>query len=548
MGWQDAPIVEQAPKWAAAPAVDASAAQPAAQPQGKGFWTRTLRGARDPIDAGAQMLVRGVEAAIPDSWTSLDQWAKGEVAKVDQINQAAEQDYQQNWRGGETGFDGARLLGNIVATAPLAAILPSGAGLGLAARTGLSAAGGGAFGTLQPVDTSAGGDFWTEKAKQAGTGAAFGAVAAPITAGFARLVSPKSSPQVQTMLREGVTPTPGQVLGGAFKTTEDKLTSVPILGDVIKAGQRRALRQFNEAALRRALDPIDQSVPRGSIGRDAIGQAQAALSGSYDDVLNRAGAPAVDDQMLSELANLRSLLANVNPAKKLDEQLDNIINNEILSRTQYGRIPGESIKAAERNLGEIARGSMRGDFDTQKLGEAVREAQNIVRQWLERSAPADVAKDLRATNQGYANFMRVQRAASALGGEEGVFTPAQLLNAVKALDPTRNKGGFARGGAMLQDLAEPAKTVLSQSVPDSGTAGRLLATILMGGAPVASLVHPAAGAAILPAAAYAPGVQRAVASLLAGRQQPMLKATAQGMRTLTPTLGALLAGQVAGAQ
>ena len=141
-----------------------------------------------------------------------------------------------------------------------------------------------------------------------------------------------------------------------------------------------------------------------------------------------------------------------------------------------------------------------------------------------------------------------QRAASALGGEEGVFTPAQLLNAVKAMDPSRNKGAFARGDALLQDLAEPAKTVLSQSVPDSGTAGRLLASLIMGGAPVAAMVNPVAGAALLPAAAYAPGVQRGVAALLASRQGSVLSGTAEGMRALTPAMSALLAGPVAGAQ
>ena len=588
-GWRDAPIIEpaqpapaQRPRWMSAPPVEPTAADSPApnarkltlevngvagdtpaseatqavgtlapggdQPAGKGFWTRTLRGVRDLVDAGAQMLVRGVEVAIPDSWTTLDQWAKGEVAKVEGINRDAERDYQENWRGGDTGFDGARLLGNIVATAPLAALVPSGAGLGLAARTGLSAAGGGMFGTLQPVyDTSEG--FWGAKAKQAGTGVMFGAAAAPLTAGLARIVSPRSSPQVQTMLNEGVTPTPGQVLGGAFKTTEEKLTSVPVLGDVIKAGQRRAIRQFNEATLRRALDPIDEALPRGSIGRDAIGQAQAALSISYDDVLNRVGAPAVDDQMLNELANLKSLLANANPGKRLDEQLDNIIGNEILSKTQYGRLTGEAIKTAEGNLGGIVRNLLRdADGDVRKLGEAVQEAQNILRQWVARNAPAGVAQDLQATNRGYANFMRAQRAASALGGEEGVFTPAQLLNAVKAMDPSRNKGAFARGDALLQDLAEPAKTVLSQSVPDSGTAGRLLASLIMGGAPVAAMVNPVAGAALLPAAAYAPGVQRGVAALLASRQGSVLSGTAEGMRALTPAMSALLAGPVAGAQ
>jgi hypothetical protein len=544
---------EQSVPWAADPIVSPGSGSeqvPAApsstqQAPGRGFALRTLRGVRDPIDAGAQMLVRGVEAAIPDSWTALDQWAKREVARVDDINRGAEKDYQQNWRGGDTGFDGARLVGNLIAGAPVAAALPAGAGLSLAARTGLSALGGGVAGTLQPVTNTE--DFWTEKAKQAGTGAAFGAVAAPITAGIARILSPKSSPQVQTLMNKGVTPTPGQVLGGAFKTSEEKLTSVPLLGDAIKAGQRRAIRQFNSAALDEALAPIGVKVPANMIGRSAMQHADDALGSAYDDVLNRIGAPAVDDQMLSELANLRSLIRN--QPKGIADRLDTIIENEILSRTQDGRLTGEAIKAAEHNLGDLARGLRRNqDFDTSKLGDAVLETQRVLRSWLERAAPEGVAQRLRDVNGAWARFLRVQRAATSLGAEEGVFTAAQLQNAVKALDPGKRKGGFARGSALMQDLSEPAKTVLTQQVPDSGTPGRLLGSLLLGGAASgATFLNPAFGASLLPMAAYAPGAQRAVATLLAGRQGPAFKAGAEGLRTLTPALSTLLAQQLSGA-
>ena len=543
---------DQSAPWAADPIVtpgsgseQATAAPSSPQAPGKGFALRTLRGVRDPIDAGAQMLVRGVEAAIPDSWTTLDQWAKREVARVDDINRGAEKDYQQNWRGGDTGFDGARLVGNLIAGAPVAAALPAGAGLSLAARTGLSALGGGVAGTLQPVTNTE--DFWTEKAKQAGTGAAFGAVAAPITAGIARILSPKSSPQVQTLMNKGVTPTPGQVLGGAFKTSEEKLTSVPLLGDAIKAGQRRAIRQFNSAALDEALAPIGVKVPANMIGRSAMQHADDALGSAYDDVLNRIGAPAVDDQMLSELANLRSLIRN--QPKGIADRLDTIIENEILSRTQDGRLTGEAIKAAEHNLGDLARGLRRNqDFDTSKLGDAVLETQRVLRSWLERAAPEGVAQRLRDVNGAWARFLRVQRAATSLGAEEGVFTAAQLQNAVKALDPGKRKGGFARGSALMQDLSEPAKTVLTQQVPDSGTPGRLLGSMLLGGAASgATFLNPAFGASLLPMAAYAPGAQRAVATLLAGRQGPAFKAGAEGLRTLTPALSTLLAQQLSGA-
>jgi len=178
-------------------------------PEGKGFAMRMLRGVRDPIDAGAQMLVRGANAIglAPDS----------EVARVDQINREAEQDYQQNWRGGDTGFDGARLAGQVVGTLPLAAAMPAG-GATLAGRTAMGAAQGAGLGMLtQPADTEKG-DFWGQKLGQAKSGAIAGAIAAPVTAAVSRVIQPQTSADVKALMNEGITPTPGQILGGRGTT------------------------------------------------------------------------------------------------------------------------------------------------------------------------------------------------------------------------------------------------------------------------------------------------------------------------------------------
>ena len=50
------------------------------------------------------------------------------------------------------------------------------------------------------------------------------------------------------------------------------------------------------------------------------------------------------------------------------------------------------------------------------------------------------------------------------------------------MDKSRNKAGFARGDAVMQDLSDPAVNVLGRSVPDSGTAGRALVGVGLLGA------------------------------------------------------------------
>jgi len=464
-----------------------------------------FRGMRDPIDAGAQMLVRGANAVglAPDS----------EVARVDQINRAAEQSYQQGRGDGPGGFDALRLAGNVAATAPLFGAAP--VGTTLAGKTALGAATGAGYGALQPVENP-GDDFWRQKAGQAKTGAIAGGLAAPITSGLARLIQPKTSPDVRSLMREGVTPTPGQIMGGATRSMEEKAKSLPLVGDMVRSAEGRATDQLNRAAVGRALAPIGKKLPQGATGREAIEFAETALGQSYDDVLSRVGAPAVDDQMLAELTNLRAIVAN--QPKEFAEQLDRVISNEILGRTEYGRLTGEAIKKAEGNLGALAKGLHRSDdFDKRTLGEAVDEAQNILRSWLERAAPPSVSKQLKATNTGWANFKRVQRAAAGLGAEEGVFSAAQLQSAVKALDRSKDKGAFARGNALMQDLSEPAKKVMGNKVPNSGTADRLFPVGL--GAALATEPMAATAALLTGGAAYSRHGQNALAALLTRRPE-----------------------------
>lgn len=472
----------------------------------KGAIGGVLRGGRDIIDAGAQMLVRGAN--------KIGIASDDEVARVDTINREAERDYRQNWRGGqEIGFDAARLLGNIGATAPL---VPFGGTATLAGKVGQGAVSGGALGTLQPVDPDKG-DFWAQKAGQAQTGALFGGAGAAAGAGLARMIQPKTNPNVQLLLKEGVTPTPGQVLGGGWRRAEEKLSSVPILGSAIRVGQQRADDQLARAAVNRSLFAIGKKLPAGMKGHDAINFVEDALGSAYDDVLARIKTPKVDDEMLSSLANLRGMLRY--QPKDLASRLDDVIGNEILGRVQNERMTSEAIKKAESELGRLARGWTRdASADTRVLGEATREAQNILRQWVSRNAGADVAADLRKVNTGWANYLRAERAGMSVAADGGAFSPAQLHNAVKAM--SANKRDFGHSRALMQDLSGAAKEVLSSKVPNSGTTDRLLMSVLLGGTAYGgATLTPGMAAAALPGLMYLPGVQRAAAHALTTRPQ-----------------------------
>ncbi len=139
------------------------------------------------------------------------------------------------------------------------------------------------------------------------------------------------------------------------------------------------------------------------------------------------------------------------------------------------------------------------------------------------------AKDLKSADTAYATFKKVENAAAAAKGSEGVFTPAQLETAVKQ----GNKSQYARGKALLQDLSGTGYDVLGNKVPDSGTAGRLgIAGMLTGGA---SLLNPKA---VVPTAIasglYTPFGMKYAMPLLTNPRPDIIEQYAPSVRAAAP--------------
>lgn len=527
-------------------------ASPTAPAGGLPVWQRVIKGITDANDAGAQMLVHALPSGAVNAVNSATQTVNdlpviGPLTKalnmvpatpqqVDQTISNNESAYQQ--ARGDKGIDWARLLGSTGITAPLAAAMPGAAGV-----TGGAMAGALYGGISSPVTE---GDYATGKLKQMGTGALAGGATTAAVNALARAISPTISPEVRTLMDAGVTPTPGQILGGGAKRVEDAATSIPVLGDTIKNAQRRSFQDLNDAAINRALDPIGERLPRGTTGREAIDFANTRLGDAYERVLSRMGAIRPDAQFNQDLTSLTGLTRNLPQANA--DQFDRIVQNEIRARIDAnGVMTPQGMKAAESNLGNMVRGYLRSpDYDTRQMGAALEQAQETLRGMVQRVAPPQYAAELQNINRGWANFMRPQKAAGMLGAESGVFTPEQLQSAVKALDPSRNKGAFARGDALMQDLSEAGKTVMGNKVPDSGTplrhavqaglglaAGHAVAPGVVGAA--AAPLAAVGGAAMLP---YTATGQRLAAALLTQRPQGA-QITAEQLRALAPYLGAI---------
>jgi hypothetical protein len=502
-----------------------------------------VRGLRDIPDAGAQLLTRGIGAVAPEG-SSFQKFMKDQIAHVEEINKRAEEEYQKGWLGGEAspGASTGRIIGNVAATAPIGYAMPGATAAGMLPRIASGAATGGVAGALQPVDTDQG-DFWSQKAQQAGVGAGAGAAMAPVMGALSRVISPKTNPNVKTLMESGVTPTPGQILGGTANRLEEAGQSIPLVGDVIKAARGRAVEDVNRSAINQALAPIGEKLDEGTpLGREAIGEMKEKIGNAYNNLVPTLSVKA-DPQFAGNLTSLVRNAQYMHP--DLADQFNKVLNDKVLFKfSPSGGMTGQSFKEVESEIGKLA-----SDFTNsanageRQLGGAYKQLQTEMRDLLVRSNP-DKATQLSAINDAYAHSLRVEGAAARIGSDQGVFTPAQLLSSVRSLDPSLRKGAFARGDAKMQGFADAAKSVLGSKLPDSGTPFR--SAVLAAGAlgPLAAVNPMAAagvaatgGAAALP---YTKVGQRLAASLLASRgaSAPGI-ASAVRSPALTPLAAAL---------
>lgn len=515
MGWNDAPEVSARPAWMSAPEVGVKpTAETAPDPTGS-FGQNVAAGlgkfAVDTATGTKQLLndsAAGLESAMPESVQRGVNWLNEKIGmgKARDIQaqgradiaetRARDKALMETW-GGKIGYAGGG-----IATAPL---LPAASTIKGAAMAG------GTIGLTQPALS------WDERGTNVVTGAVAGGVGQSGTNALARLVRPNTSPQIQALMKEGVTPTPGQVLGGAWKRAEEGATSIPIVGDSIRAGQRRAVEQVNTAAFNRALEPIGEKLPAKVIGRDAVEFTYGKLGDAYDKLLPKMTTQA-DGQFAQDMTNLRAMVRTGALDPKSAATFERIVNADMLGKFKgQNTITGQTLKQIESDLTEQAkRFAQSTDADQRLVGDALHEVKDILRNLVTRTNPANAA-ELKAINTGYANFKRVQRAASGLGAEDGVFSPAQLQNAVKAMDRSKDKARFSEGNALMQDLSESAKTALGNKVPDSGTPYRLLTTAAASGGLGAALGTPAGAAMLAAPVMYSRAGQNALAALLAKR-------------------------------
>jgi hypothetical protein len=421
--------------------------------------------------------------------------------------------YQQSRQAmGQDGIDWARLGGSITSTLPAAAV---GRGATLLSAMGKGTLSGAALGLTNPV-TDPNADFFQTKAEQAGFGAVAGGAVPAVMGAVSRIINPRSGPDVQKLLSEGISLTPGQVLGGTAKGLEDKLTSVPLLGDMINNARRRGIDDLNRVVLNRAVSPIGKTV--NAVGNEGVDSVKDALSQAYDDVLPKLNL-SITPELATDIGTIRNGIR-----KSIRPTFDEIFKKSVLSRLNGG---------AESELSKQAKTFSRsGNATEREIGEYIGKALGTLRTSLETQNHT-FAPILQKINAGYGAYKTAAN-ASAKDISGGVFTPAQLQRAVRQ---TSGSDKFAAGRAIMQDISQPAQNVMGGIYPDSGTAGRGMLALLLGGGATFNPTLAASGALAL--TPYTKLGGRLSSALLAQRPR-MAGPLASGVNNISPAFGQAL--------
>lgn len=405
--------------------------------------------------SGFQQVWAGVGKSLADTARGVQQLAQGdtEASKAEAMRVRDQDEALAGSKGG--------LVGNIAGQVAQMAV-PVGA-----AAKGLSFAGkaapyvgaalrSGVFAGSQPVVTG------ETRLGNAAEGAAWGAAGQGISQGAGRLAKgakDKIAPEVAALYKKaqqaGIPVHFSQLSDSKFvKTLASTLSYLPFSGGAAKAKVQQ--EAFNEA------------VGRGfgvqgakALTDDVMATAKQSLGAAYDRIF--AGRTiGLDKQAVQDLFKLH---ANVgrdlesSQAKVARNQIERILDEA----GQQGAMPGKVYQSL--------RSELRNQFGKESsLGRTVMQARKILDDAAARSLGPAEAKALKSLNAAYANFGTAKDVLKQVEGAKGNIKPAALWPAIR-------KGSTKE----MRELAKVGQVLLKDPIPDSGTAGRLLATGALGG-------------------------------------------------------------------
>jgi len=459
--------------------VEESQSTPVTEPQtdsaiDSGF----LKGIKDPIDAGAQLLPRVLSFLTSAGGlkpNELSNFFRSEAERVDALVKTEEEQYQKE--RGEEGFDTNRLLGNILNPANIAVGLRAAQGAKALGKTGQTLISGGAVGSLTPVtDTD---NFVKEKAKQAGIGAVGGVVSEKVIGAAGKVLAPGTK-AMQEMRKLGVTGTTGQKLGGMFKSMEDFARFIPFVGGSIDKRRADQVLKFNKGIISNTLAKIDsKAVVNFNKQKDITEQAgvkgiqylKKYLNDSYNNIYNTSGLKfnfnqKTGQQLLDKLN--KQGLNSLDDIKEVQKFIDKEISQrtflssdsqkisqkgiEIILPKKINELTGKQYKEIDKILRKKISANLEKNTSLANAYLAIKDTlkdnfyeqnKNVVYKTLDKTQK-NAVESLRAIDEGYSKLVAMIQGAGDLNikNTAGLLTPESYRKAIRNTDLSRNKQGY----------------------------------------------------------------------------------------------------------
>lgn len=474
---QQKPIEE--PKPVPEKPVEESQSTPVTEPQtdsaiDSGF----LKGIKDPIDAGAQLLPKALSFLTSAGGlkpNELSNFFRSEAERVDALVKTEEEQYQKE--RGEEGFDINRLLGNILNPANIAVGLRAAQGAKALGKTGQTLISGGAVGSLTPVtDTD---NFVKEKAKQAGIGAVGGVVGEKVIGAAGKVLAPGTK-AMQEMRKLGVTGTLGQKLGGMFKSMEEFAKFIPVIGGAIDEKQASQVFNFNKGIISNTLAKIDSKAlinfnklgdETKQTGIEGIKYLKKYLNDSYNNIYNTSGLKfnfnqKTGQQLLDKLN--KQGLNSLDDIKEVQKFIDKEISQrtflssdsqkinqkgiEIILPKKVNELTGKQYKEIDKILRKKISANLEKNTSLANAYLAIKDTlkdnfyeqnKNVVYKTLDNTQK-NAVESLRAIDEGYSKLVAMITASGDLKikNTAGLFTPETYRKAIRNTDLSRMKQGY----------------------------------------------------------------------------------------------------------
>jgi len=282
----------------------------------------------------------------------------------------------------------------------------------------------------------------------------------------------------QLLAKYDIPMTVGQMLPGKVRGWEEKAMSWPGIGGMIRARRGESLEGFNKAAFDEALAPIGASTD-GAIGQQGVATAQQHVTNAYNGALD--GTQIVFDQgFANDLAKAMSHNVHKVPTigPEVDGELQRILSTYVGDGTQP--ISGAHFQAARQELRGL-RSSYTKVPNFKGVKPAIDAAEDALTNAFERQNPGQLPKYL-AADEAYKRVSIIGDAVDmSQANQGGVFNPATLRQQVRT-NTRKFSGRMASqsGRRPFNDLTLHGSTTLPSTLPNSGTADRLMLPLTLG--------------------------------------------------------------------